>query len=529
MPGAVHNSFRPPVGHLPRLTRSVYIQAPSRDQLIRRAEAMRARQLAKARESAPAFMEYCFVEEGGGEPYQQQWFHDEWHKAWDRYQRVLVIAPRDHAKTSNVVGRVIWELGRNPNLRVKIVCASDGRAKERLFEIDQHLTTNPRVREVFPHLKPDVNAPWNAHRLVLERSARHRDASVEALGITSTATGGRADLLIADDVVDRRNALSFPALREQIKQAWRSDWTNLLEPDSRVWYICTLWSPSDLSHDLVENRAYHVLRYDIDERFGSIWPDKWSEEALRARYDEIGSIEFNRAFRNQAIDTESALIQPTWFRFEDLSASPRFAEIVERDRAVFLTSYDPAGSPSGKKGKDKDQDYTGACIACIDRERGDVYVVDAWHQRMSVKAQADIIHEEALRYEPWQVLIEKAGLSTVDEWVANEHPEITGLLKVTKPRVSKQQRLLGATPLLEKGKVIFSAHLDPNSSNFNGSRGSLVDELIEFPFGKHDDMVDAFSQLMGAARTHFLDVDADDGENVPEIHFGDDEDDGYAF
>jgi phage terminase large subunit-like protein len=526
--GAIHESYAPPVGHLLRLPRSSYIHTHSRAQLVQRAEAMRARQVTKARGSASAFMEYCFVEESTGAAYQQQWFHNEWHEAWDKFMRVMVIAPRDHAKTSNVVGRTIWELGKNPNLRTKIVCASDGRAKERLFEIDQHILTNPRVHEVFPDLIPDPDAPWNAHRLVLKRTARHRDASVEALGITSTATGGRADLLIADDVVDRRNALSFPALREQIKQAWRSDWTNLLEPDSRVWYICTLWSPADLSHELMENRAYHVLRYDIDDAFGAIWPAKWSEAALRRRYEEIGSIEFNRAFRNQAIDTESAIIQPGWFEFSDLRTNDRFNEIVANETAIFLTSYDPAGTPNANKVKAKNQDYTGACIGAIDKERGDIYIVDAWHQRMSVKDLADIIYTEATTYEPWQALIEKTGLSTVDEWVLNEHPEMAALIKVTKPRMSKQMRLLGATPLLQKGKVIFSAHLDPNGDLFSGARGSLVDELIEFPFGKHDDMVDAFSQLAAAARTHFLDVDADDGDNVPEIHF-DEEDDGYAF
>jgi len=522
--GALDARFREPIIHLPRVNRDAYVETYSRKQLIKRAEAMRSRQLVRARESASAFMEYCFVDESTGMPYKQQWFHDEWHEAWDKHQRVMVIAPRDHAKTSNVVGRVIWELGRNPNLRTKIVCASDGKAKERLFEIDQHISGNDRVREVFPHLEPEPDSPWNAHHLVLRRTARHRDSSVEALGITSTVTGGRADLLVADDVVDRRNALSFPALREQIKQAWKSDWTNLLEPESRVWYICTLWSPSDLSHELMENRAYKVFRYDIDDSFGSIWPGKWSEASLRTRYEDIGSIEFNRAFRNQAIDTESAAIQPGWFRFANLRNDERFNKIVESDRAVFITSYDPAGTPTGNK----DQDYTGVCIGAIDRELGNLYIVDAWHKRMTVKATAEAIFQEANTYEPWQILIEKAGLSTVDEWVANEYPLLVPMVKVTKPRMSKYQRLMGATPLLEKGKVIFSEHLNPNGELFSGGRGSLVDELTEFPFGKHDDMVDAFSQLAAEARAHFLDVDADGGENIPEIRIGE-EDDGYAF
>lgn len=519
----VHEDYVLPVGHLPRLRRSRYLHTYSRKQLAKRAEAMRWRQVALARKSSSAFMEYAFVEEKTGIPFKQQWFHDEWHAAWDSHQRVLIIAPRDHAKTSNVVGRAIWELGRDQNLRSKIVCASDGRAKERLFEIDQHITTNDRVREVFPDLEPDPKAPWNAHRLVLRRRAKHRDASVEALGINSTATGGRADLLIADDVVDRRNALSFPALREQIKQAWKSDWTNLLEPDSRVWYICTLWSPQDLSHELMDNPAYTVMRYDIDEGFGSIWKDKWPELALRQRYAEIGSIEFNRAFRNQAIDQDSALIQPTWFQFADLRQHDGFNQALERDELIFLTSYDPAGTPTGKK----DQDYTGQCAAAIHRDTGMVYIVDAWHQRISVAKSAETVYDEACRYEPWQVLIEKVGQSTLDEWVINEHPELAGLVRVTKPRVSKAMRLMGATPLLEKGKVLFSHHLDPNSPAFPGNRGSIVDELQEFPFGKHDDMVDAFSQLISVARTHFLDVDSDGGENVVDLVT--DDNDGYYF
>lgn len=521
---AAHNDYRPSRSHLLRLDQSAYVRTHSRKYLEQRAEALRQRNIQRARESSSAFMEYCFVEEKTQEPYQQQWFHDQWHEAWSRYPRVMIIAPRDHAKTSNVVGRAIWELGRDPDQRIKIVCASDGRAKERLYEIDQHISDNARVREVFPGLKHKEDAPWNAHKLVVERTARHRDASVEALGITSTATGGRADLLIADDVVDRRNALTFPALREQIKQAWRSDWTNLLEPDGRVWYICTLWSPADLSHELMENRAYKLLRYDIGEGFNPIWPAKWGEKELRERHSEIGTIEFNRAFRNQAIDIESAVVKPQWFEFRDLREDQRYMELVERDEAVFITSYDPAGTPTGKK----DQDYTGACVGAVDTERGVLYIVDAWHRRASVKEVTDAVYAEAMRYEPWQIEIEKVGLATHDEWIINEYPDLAPLIKVTRPKVSKQMRLLGVTPLMEKGNVIFSTHLDPADEMFDPGRGSIVDELQDFPFGKHDDMVDAFSQLGAAARRHFLDVDADGGEDVPEVRF-EEEEDGYIW
>lgn len=521
--GRVSDDYRVPVIHLNRLDPNKFINTHSRRRLAERAEAMRKRNIQRARNSSSAFMEYCFINETTREPYHQQWFHDEWHDAWDKHNRVMIIAPRDHAKTSNVVGRTIWELGHNSNLRVKIVCASDGRAKERLFEIDQHITSNPRVHEVFPELKPDPNAQWNAHKLILMRTAKHRDASVEALGITSTATGGRCDLLISDDAVDRRNALSFPALSRQIKQAWKSDWTNLLEPDSRVWYICTLWAPTDLSHDLMKNPAYTVLRYDIDEAFGSIWPTKWGEKNLRARHEEIGSIEFNRAFRNQAIDLESTMVHPAWFKYAVLDNDEEFNRAVAADELIYITSYDPANTPTGKK----DQDYTGECVAAVNKTTGMVYILDGWHQRISVAKSAEVVFEEAILYQPWQILIEKAGQATLDEWVINEHPELAHLIKVTKPKISKAQRLMGATPLLEKGKIIFSHHLDPDNKAFFAGRGNMVGELQEFPFGKHDDMVDAFSQLIAYIRLHFLDVDADRDQSVVEVE--EDEDDGYKF
>ena len=39
------------------------------------------------------------------------------------HRLALVELPRDHGKTTQVCLRVLWELGRNPDSRIKIVCA----------------------------------------------------------------------------------------------------------------------------------------------------------------------------------------------------------------------------------------------------------------------------------------------------------------------------------------------------------------------------------------------------------------------
>lgn len=513
----LHPEYRMPGSWLPTMDKKNYRTGDDEKDTLERTAAMEMAKILGSRDRFGAFMEYCFRNEETGEPFEQQWFHDEWDQAMTENNRLIIVGPRDHGKTSQIVGRSIWELGRNPNMRQKIICASDGRAKERLYEVKQHIEHNKAVHAVFPHLREAADAEWSKHKIIVERTARHRDASLEAIGITSTATGGRADLLLPDDVVDRRNALSFPAMREQIKQAWKSDWTNLLESQSRVWYICTLWHKDDLSHQLLENPIYKKLMYTVPDDFGSLWPDKWPSLELWMRFMEIGSVEFNRGFRNIAVDLESVIVHPRWIRFCDLRNDHEFMSRL--DRMVFITSYDTAGTP--RPGK-KTQDFAAGIPFAVDVEARKVYVMSAWEERISVKEQAMRAINDARRYEPFKMLVEKVGQSDVDEWILNEAPELAGILEIVTPKISKKQRLLGVTPLLENGQVIFDASLDPDNEIWTPGRGSLIHQLLDFPFTKHDDLVDAFSQGLHAVRRYFLDWGATAGENIIDVTVGPD-------
>jgi predicted phage terminase large subunit-like protein len=465
----------------------------------------------QARTNPNAFMEYCFSDTRSGIPFVQQWFHEEWHHAIDTESRVLIVAPRSHGKTAQLVGRTIYDLGCNPGLRIKIFCANDGRAKERLLEVQQNIRVNPRIREVFPHLEPDPNLPWNAHKIYLKRERIGKDASLEGVGITSSATGGRADIVNLDDVVDQRNALSQPSMRKQIKQIWFGDLTQLLEPWSRVRGICTFWHKDDLNYALMANQAYQTLFYAINQQFGAIWPSKWSEALLRLRHLEIGSIEFNRAFRNIAVDFESQMINPNWFRYSDLLKNEEFNQRVEQMH--FLLSYDTAGTPTGRK----EQDYSAGVVGAVDEGEGKIYIIDAWHARYSLDRMAMRVNEEFMKYHPYRVLIEKVGQASLDEWVAKHYPDVEPFIKVFKPQTNKGTRLLDGTPLLERGDIIFSHHLDPNRPEWDPQRGSIIHELEDFGFAAHDDIVDAYSQFVWAARVYFLDRRGEKDDNMMDV------------
>jgi len=91
--------------------------------------------------------------------------------------------------TTSVLGRVLWELGNNPNLLIKIVCASEEQAKKRIAFLRRHIETNKNLHLLFPHLKPQPDSAWSTTQLYVERDLISPDPSVEAAGVLGSFTG----------------------------------------------------------------------------------------------------------------------------------------------------------------------------------------------------------------------------------------------------------------------------------------------------------------------------------------------------
>lgn len=475
------------------------------------AEAKHQATILRCRADCNAFIEYAFTDGNTGEPVRQAWFHRELQAAFEdpEHRFGIYVLPRDHGKTTQVEAYCLWRLGNNPNLRIKIVCASDDKAKERLFTLIQHLEHNPKVKEVFPWLRPASVGEWTKHKIVVARDYIMRDASVEALGVTSTATGGRADLLVGDDVVDRRNALEQPKLRETIKVAWDADWINLLEPGGQVIYICTLWHTADLTHKLLRNAEYAIMRYDVGEDFTPLWKEKWPEEALRARRRAIGAREFDRGFRNIALSGDVATVKPEWIRYWETPP--------DLSRLIIFQAHDPSTG--------KGSDYFGTVTLGVDLGLAaysphtdnsllsleespncpKIFILMANHGLYTHLTQTEHIKRTAMEWRPYKIGIEYTSFSGLVQYI-----EETTLLDVVplKPRLSKALRLQGVTPYMERGMVYFNPVLRPERITNPLEQGDLVTELLQFPLGAHDDVLDAFVHAFNLARDYVLEESA---------------------
>src|SRR5690606_13358912 len=125
------------------------------------------------RRSAPLFISYIFG-------VRMSACHLRIHELLDRSESAYVEACRGLGKSINItVGRSVWELGRNPDLRISIVQNSLPEARKTV-QACKSIIESEKYRKVFPHVVPAGNDKWGAGGLTIKRELVSRDPSISA-------------------------------------------------------------------------------------------------------------------------------------------------------------------------------------------------------------------------------------------------------------------------------------------------------------------------------------------------------------
>lgn len=423
-------------------------------------------QLRLARRHPDDFARFAFTD-SSGRPLRQAPIHSALQEFLSVQPRALIELPRDHGKSVQACIRILWELGRQPALRVKIVCASEALAVERSRFLRDAIGRNPRVHCVFPQLRPA--RPWTATRFTIRRPAEIIGPSVAAFGVGAAATGARADLLVCDDIVDVR-ALHSAAERQRVKTYFFENLVNLLEPAGRLWNLFTPWHVNDLNADLKSNSEYVCFRRAIDEKLTPLWPEKWPRERLAARRREIGEISFARAYRLLPLCGTETPIQLDWIRY--------WSNPVEYD--LIVLAVDPAISTKAHA------DATALVVLGRTLELK-VHCLAAYARRIRAGDLPDLIAEVDRQFQPQRILFEANGAFA----------SLCEQLQLDRRFGGK---IVGVAQVREKSARVqaFSVNVQNGTFLLKGSGGSVVpdqqelfDEMLSFPSGAHDDLLDA--------------------------------------
>jgi predicted phage terminase large subunit-like protein len=425
------------------------------------------------------FIALCFSD-SAGTPVEQAQVHRELHGFLDAHRRALVELPRDHGKTFQICGRIIWELGNRPGLRVKVVCATEAVAAERSRFLRDAIAGNPCVRKVFPHLEPAE--PWAADAFTVKRPAEVVGPSVAAFGVGAGSTGTRADLLVCDDVVDVK-ALTSRAERDRAAAFFHDNLLNLLEPDGRFWGLCTPWHPDDLNARLKRNPAFRVFRRAVGEDLEPVWPAKWPRERLAERRAEIGTASFARGYRLLPVADGETAVRPEWVRYWTDPAEYE-ATVLSVDPAVSAKATADASAlvVLGKTGE------PGSPAPGFSAARTEIHVLEATARRVAAPELVALIDAADRRWNPGVILFEQNAAFQGIKDLLVRHARFGPRVKGITQSADKAARVAGFSVAVENGA--FRLRGDGRGRPDPGQQ-ALYDELVTFPFGDHDDLLDA--------------------------------------
>lgn len=285
---------------------------PQLQQHARAASAALQRLYPLARNNPALFAQLVLRDEETHAPVKLAGMHKAWHDLANRHDRLIIWAHNRAGKTQQMaIARALWELGRNPSIRILVVSSTHERASKILGSIADYIRGSTTYRAIFPDIAPAD--PWNTTELTVRRPYGIKDPSVRALGIGGEILGARVDLLIYDDVL----TLSNTATADQRAKLWTwhtNTMVGRLSNQARVLCIGTAFYPDDLMHKLAGTGAFRAVRYPvIDDTTGlPRWPERFTPELIERERVQMGSFEFARNMLCIARDDASAVFKQAW-------------------------------------------------------------------------------------------------------------------------------------------------------------------------------------------------------------------------
>jgi hypothetical protein len=184
-------------------------------------------------------------------------------------RRRMIQAFRGIGKSWITAAYVIWRLLRNVNERILVVSASKDRADSFSIFVKRLINEIPELHFLRPHNdQRDSNIAFD-----VGPSEPHQAPSVRSVGITGQLTGGRATVIIADDIEVPKNSLTHMQ-REKLSELVK-EFDAVLSPGGEVIYLGTPQTEMSLYNQLPE-RGYDVR----------VWPARFPSEKLASRYGE---------------------------------------------------------------------------------------------------------------------------------------------------------------------------------------------------------------------------------------------------
>jgi len=454
-----------------------------------------------------------------------------------RSARVAIAAPRGYAK-STIISLVypLWCVLYGKEIFVLIVSNTSDQAISRPNDIKKQLETNPLFLSDFPEVCSNKKPkPWRSNRILLANGAM-----ISAYGAEQQLRGvkkgkDRPGLIICDDL-ENLEQVRQEQQREKLKLWFTGTLINAGHPTTNFVVTGNVLHYDSLLANLlnpIHNPGWIAKRYKAIERFSDhpelwqqwssifrrlsefeeetgpeaakayfqancsamlegtqvLWPQREDYHSLMTMLECDGTDTFYREKQNEPLDPNACAFREENFHYWDhkYESSQQLIQSLGKD-ARLAAACDPS------MGKTRDGDYSAIIIIAKDTRDGVHYVIAADITRRTPDQTIEKIIEYCRIYHIAKFSFEKNQFQQVMLDNLTRRAQQAGVHFHGRPvnsQTNKQARIEGLEPLVTQGLIVFSRR-----------HQILLEQLRQFPMGKHDDGPDALEMAIQAARSN---------------------------
>jgi len=426
-------------------------------------------------------------------------------------RRIMVFLPPRSSK-SLLCSQLFpsWYIGRNPNHQIMSISHSDQLASD-FGRTVRDILKQDLYKEIFPgvSLRQDVRAAgkWKTNQ----------NGTYFAAGVRSQVAGRGAHIALIDDAMSEEDAFS-EAGRKYIKDWFPAGLRTRLMPNGSIVIINTRYHEDDLCGWLLNNQTEDTIPWEVlsipawlDEESaellnlpvgGSYFPEWKPDKILKMDEAEIrannGAKYWNALYMQNPTPDEGGSIKSSWLQRWDEEDAPTCDKIIQ--------TYDTAFSTRSTADYSVIQTW-GVFEAQVEDHKGREYwapsliLLGNHRERLEYPDLRRVAQELYDEFRPDICIIEKkaSGQSLLQDLRRAGLPVLDYL-----PDRDKIARVHAATPIMEAGRLFLPRHKDWAED--------LFAEAIQFPYGKHDDQVDAMTMAIHYLRDSWHLTHPDDPE-----------------
>ena len=412
----------------------------------------------------------------------------------EKAKRQMIFLPPRCMK-SVLVNRLFvpWCFGRHPHWKILVIGHGTQFAETNFGRPTRDFMNEPFYKQIFPEvtLKKDSRAAG--------RFETNQKGIYQATGAGSGIAGMGGDLVIGDDVLNEQTARS-KIEREGINKWYAGGLRTRLSPGGAEVLVNTRWHEEDLCGFLLEadknsarpwdvisipalldNEASKLLDLPEDT---SCFPELWSTEYFEdlRNTEALTDYEWNALYMQTPTPEEGNIIKTDDIKFWDSEELPRLKLLLMSLDTAYSTkeTADPSAMTLWGVFEHTNEDGRGRRLTS-----NHIILVSAMEERLSFPELCDKVLDKYRQYTPDIVLIEKksSGQGLIPELKLMGVP-----VKEYMPEKDKMTRLHAASGYFTSGRVWF-----PRNRTW---ATNVINQLLSFPYAKHDDLTDTTSQAI---------------------------------